>query len=277
VKLTWDEDDPERSRITRKKLTQKEIEDGDFRNYIASSSDEEEADKSKTKNRDTLRALLLGGRNQLPEGWAQPDDAEDSDIDMEITFTPGLDTSTDNREETTLENYQRKQRERRKQRKEEKERRETTVQKHDDFFDVSDDGDASAYRKISPQASEAMPNNDEAEFCLEYDESRHFNMKDVMKAEKAEKRNIKNRRSKISAEEPQLQEHFRIDTSDDRFQALFEDHNYAIDPSNPQYVVTLLVWALMTDLLFQLQENGFHGCALGRTHKKAQCIEQPTF
>ena len=42
VKLTWDEDEPERTQVTRRALTRKEIEENDFRAYIASSSDSEE-------------------------------------------------------------------------------------------------------------------------------------------------------------------------------------------------------------------------------------------
>ena len=64
------------------------------------------------------RALLLGGNDdQLPEGWGK-DSKDDEDVDMEITFTPGLAESKAG-DETTLEKYQRKMKEKRKKRKEE--------------------------------------------------------------------------------------------------------------------------------------------------------------
>ncbi|KAF9226033.1 hypothetical protein BS17DRAFT_800883 [Gyrodon lividus] len=91
VKLTWDEDDAERNHFTRRPLTKKEIDEADFRAYIASTSSSSEGeseggsgkrektgkhrkrrDKGSRKGaeRDKLRALLLGGNDDdLPEGW----------------------------------------------------------------------------------------------------------------------------------------------------------------------------------------------------------------
>ena len=51
VKLTWDEDEPERALVTKRVLSRKEIEENDFRAYIASSSESESDD-------DTCRARL---------------------------------------------------------------------------------------------------------------------------------------------------------------------------------------------------------------------------
>ena len=39
MKLTWDEDDPERRQFTRRVLTKEDIENNNFRAYIASSSE----------------------------------------------------------------------------------------------------------------------------------------------------------------------------------------------------------------------------------------------
>ncbi|KAI0778273.1 hypothetical protein BD413DRAFT_465710 [Trametes elegans] len=131
VKLTWDEDEPERAQVTRRVLSKKEIEEDDFRAYIASSSDSESEDatggsKGKKKDakaveRERLRALLLGGgEDELPEGWGKGKGfSDDEDVDMEITFTPGLSAAKSDENETTLEKYQRKIKEKKKKRKEE--------------------------------------------------------------------------------------------------------------------------------------------------------------
>ncbi|VDB99638.1 unnamed protein product [Peniophora sp. CBMAI 1063] len=124
VKLTWDEDDPERNRVTRRTLTKKEVEEGDFRAFIASGSESEPESKAtrKAMGRDKLRELLLGGGGDaLPEGWGNSGfdgPGDDDDVDMEVTFMPALSEKKDE-EETTLEKYQRKMREKRKKRKEE--------------------------------------------------------------------------------------------------------------------------------------------------------------
>ncbi|KAM5536257.1 hypothetical protein V8D89_010156 [Ganoderma adspersum] len=136
VKLIWDEDEPDRAQVTRRVLSRKEIEENDFRTYIASSSSEESEpeaapaaskDKHKTKTkgakateREKLRALLLGGGDDaMPEGWGAGADEDRASVDMEVTFTPGLSAGTGDQDETTLEKYQRKMKEKKKKRKEE--------------------------------------------------------------------------------------------------------------------------------------------------------------
>ncbi|KZT72826.1 hypothetical protein DAEQUDRAFT_762639 [Daedalea quercina L-15889] len=133
VKLTWDEDDPERVQITRRVLSRKEIEENDFRAYLASSTSGSESEaeatpkgkgKSKDVEREKLRVLLLGGDDDaLPEGWGRGKDlpggnSDGGDVDMEITFTPGLSERKDSEDETTLEKYRRKMKEKKQKRKE---------------------------------------------------------------------------------------------------------------------------------------------------------------
>ena len=59
VKLKWDEDDPERTKVLRRALTKKEIEEDDYRAYIASDSEESAAEDD-------------------AEEWISEDDGEDS-------------------------------------------------------------------------------------------------------------------------------------------------------------------------------------------------------
>ena len=68
----------------------------------------------------------------------------------------------------------------------------------------------------------------------------HFDMKSIIKAEKTKgkSKKFKNKKRNKQGEEEELQEDFQIDVKDDRFKALHEDHTFAIDPSNPQYVLS---------------------------------------
>lgn len=294
VKLTWDEDDPERNQITRRALSKKEIEENDFRAYIANTSSESESDakgapkknkkkdkKEKKASRDKLRALLLEGNGDaMPEGWGGDDvDAnggDDDDVDMEITFTPGL-SATKEGEETTLERYQRKMREKRKKRKEEvkdkdkgkaegrpKGEGKKAKDVDDEFFEADSeddvveppvqveetlhkskgkgkksrhaggDEDEDEVKPVRKEATEeelallVASNNPDAE-------PKHFSLKSVIKAEKG-KKHRKGRKVKGKEDDGEAQEDFVVDVKDDRFKALFEDHHYAIDPTNPQYV-----------------------------------------
>lgn len=271
MKLTWDEDDPERHQVTRRQLTRQEIENSDFRAYIASSSseDEDEAEndgmaikprKDKDTSRQKLRALLLRGNDDgLPEGW--DNEMDDSNIDMEITFTPGLSEKKDEEDETTLEKYQRKVREKRKKRKEE--RKESTKPKDtnsdkgqlkgDEFFESGrsgedesdavseqDDNELKGKKKRRSQRRTPREESTAEELTLIASsqnfggqEQEHFDMKAVLKAEKRKGRNGKNK-NKMGVVEDELQENFQIDVNDDRFKVLHEDHQFAIDPTNPQ-------------------------------------------
>ena len=262
MKLTWDGDDPQRNQVTRRTLTRKEIEESDFKAYIANSSSESESDtedkpspskNDKKTSREKLRALLLGGNDEaIPEGWG--DDGAVDDVDMEITFTPGLSDKKNHEEETTLERYQRKMKEKKKKKKEVTSKRGEEGKKlEDDFFEqVSDedlldeDGDQSEGR---PRESRKTADSQRSEVTAEElallvasdnpnAEPKHFNIKSVIKAEKQKKRK-KGRKAKGDVEVNEIQEDFILDVKDERFRALHEDYQFALDPSNPQYVLNV--------------------------------------
>ncbi|KAI1788754.1 hypothetical protein LXA43DRAFT_924461 [Ganoderma leucocontextum] len=258
VKLTWDEDEPDRAQVTRRVLSRKEIEENDFRAYIASSSSEESEPedapaaskgKSEAKTKDTkaaerekLRALLLGGGDDaMPEGWGTgPGGEDEGGVDMEITFTPGLSVGKGDKDETTLEKYQRKMKEKKKKRKEEiLERRQEPDQERtegksakkaldDDFF--GGDSDEESAEEVEDEAprvktgagkdkkgkGKGKPDDDEdrpvrvestaEELALlaasdnPNDEVTHFDMKAVLRAEKRGGKKKKGKKGKKGAD-----------------------------------------------------------------------------
>ncbi|KAI6116084.1 hypothetical protein F5141DRAFT_1101024 [Pisolithus sp. B1] len=214
VKLTWDEEDPERSRLTRCALSRKDIEDADFRAYIASSSesadehDDSDGKVSKKGEKERLRALLLrGNQDGLPEGWedaqeAGKDGEAGSDVDMEITFTPGLSTAKGLEDQTTLERYEEKVREKRRRKKEARK------------------------AAVAEDTAEADPHTE------------------GVKPKTKKKRRSAN---KGHEDDSEAEEDFSIDVKDDRFKALHEDHQFAIDPSNPQFKKTQGMMALLEE------------------------------
>jgi hypothetical protein len=68
---------------------------------------------------------------------------------------------------------------------------------------------------------------------------RHFDMREVEKAEKEARRKGKNKgkKSKKSTEDAAKDE-FKVEAEDPRFKALFDSHEYAIDPTNPRFKST---------------------------------------
>ncbi|KAH7394928.1 hypothetical protein DE146DRAFT_615272 [Phaeosphaeria sp. MPI-PUGE-AT-0046c] len=71
---------------------------------------------------------------------------------------------------------------------------------------------------------------------------RHFDMKEIAKAEKAKK---KGKKAKNTA--PVVEDNFQINTTDPRFAKLYESHEFAIDPTNPKFKDTTGMKALLEE------------------------------
>ncbi|KAM0346726.1 hypothetical protein ACHAPU_005441 [Fusarium lateritium] len=67
----------------------------------------------------------------------------------------------------------------------------------------------------------------------------HFDMNEILRLEKAKRKKGKAKKKALAKESRGgLQEEFDMDVGDDRFKAVFESHEYAIDPSNPKFKAT---------------------------------------
>ncbi|KAL2141429.1 hypothetical protein VTI28DRAFT_2429 [Corynascus sepedonium] len=191
--------------------------------------------------------------------------------EMEITFTPALSEKPkkDEAEETTIEKYKRKERERKERKRamalakregiEPDAVQEQQVEEDgedlgfDDPFFTSEPvkPSKSAMRKEERLKKRAAREKEEAENAaqkaqlelLMADENGgsthldHFDMKEITRAEKL--KNKKKKKGKKGVEDNGgLQEDFNLDVEDSRFKAVFENHEFAIDPSNPKYKAT---------------------------------------
>ncbi|KAF9926136.1 pre-rRNA-processing protein esf1 [Linnemannia zychae] len=129
VKLTWDEDDADRIKVTRQNFSKHDLEDMDFKAYLASSDEEDSEDEDDIEAaRRKYRALLSGGNKDSDDSDADSDN--DKNQEMEITFAPGLSEAAAEmleakkqrdqpvKEETSIEAYKRKEKERRQRKKE---------------------------------------------------------------------------------------------------------------------------------------------------------------
>jgi hypothetical protein len=89
--------------------------------------------------------------------------------------------------------------------------------------------------------AEAASRRAELELLMADDEAngegvRHFDMREIEKAEKEARRKGKNKgkKTKKTAEEG-VKDDFKVQAEDPRFKALFDSHEYAIDPTNPRF------------------------------------------
>ncbi|KAJ2060863.1 pre-rRNA-processing protein esf1 [Coemansia sp. S146] len=275
VKLTWDADEPTRMKMTRRAFTQDEIDTMDFGNLLASSSGESSSDEEDLAKK---RALLLSGGND------DSDSEDESDMgEMEITFTPGLSdaaaTRLENKKraeeeaqrasENTIERFRRLKKERREKWKESK--KGPSKSKNEDdlisdneidsrtagdkFFTYSDDDlkpvgakkgtkkDVRESKTERKQRHEAEAKQ-RAELELLVDGGagpKHFDMSEIVKAEKVKKGRKGKRVEKV------VEDDFKLNTSDPRFGALFESHNFAIDPNNPNFKKTKAMKDLLSE------------------------------
>ncbi|KAJ1339964.1 hypothetical protein BSLG_005399 [Batrachochytrium salamandrivorans] len=189
VKLTWDTEDTERIRVTRRKFTKDDLKDMDFKAYIASSSDDED-DLGDGEDADALRAkyqALLKG-DSMNDAFGRKDHDEDEGQEMEITFASGLSEKAAGRlerkrkrmyvylshkDETVFESYLRKRKEKRKAKKG---ANATKVASEDD---TSSDEDGLAGHQDDPFFQEDF--GPEFEKHENQSQSRHFDMKAVIR------------------------------------------------------------------------------------------------
>ncbi|KAL2164874.1 hypothetical protein VTH06DRAFT_170 [Thermothelomyces fergusii] len=192
--------------------------------------------------------------------------------EMQITFTPALSEKPkkDEAEETTIEKYKRKEKERREKRrakalakkegidpdavpKQQAEEPEEDLGFDDPFFTAEPvKPSKSALRKEERLKKRAAREKEEAENAaqkaqlelLMADENGggahldHFDMKEIERAEKLKGKKKKKKGKKAAEDRGGLQEDFKMDVEDSRFKAVFENHEFAIDPSNPKFKAT---------------------------------------
>ncbi|KAL0349478.1 UNVERIFIED_CONTAM: Pre-rRNA-processing protein esf1 [Sesamum radiatum] len=111
IHLTWDEDEPQRAKMFKRKLNDEQLAQLELKEILASDESETDDDKKPDK----YRALLPLG------GGSDEDHEEDSLQDMEVTFNSGLEDISkrilekkDKKSETVWEAYLRKRKEKRK-------------------------------------------------------------------------------------------------------------------------------------------------------------------
>ncbi|KAI0533609.1 hypothetical protein GGR58DRAFT_100812 [Xylaria digitata] len=193
--------------------------------------------------------------------------------DMQVTFTPALmgdEKKEPEGEETTVEKYIRKERERKARKKEkavskrnggETEDQDEPAEPEEDLgFDdpffttdepvkVSKSAERKEERRRRREEKEAAAVENAAQKAqlekIMADDSKnqaehldHFNMDEITRAEKKKSKKGKKKGKSQVEDHGGLQEGFDMDVNDNRFKAVFENHEFAIDPTNPKFKST---------------------------------------
>ncbi|ANB12825.1 Esf1p [Sugiyamaella lignohabitans] len=266
VKLTWDETPSERLQLASKAFSQKEIDDMDFKAYLASDSeDEEEAGEDA---REKYLSLLGPMANKLNGKDGKDSDGED-DVDMEITFTPGLDEAgkaqEEEKEETTIEKYRRKEKERRKKR----------MEKFKESKHADDDEEA----VTKPDIKQTNKKNKKG---AKVDDKKAAEMElllmddnlDNLQAKKSDQidRNVKKSKKSKKLQEAEAAE-TGFDMQDERFKDLFENPDYAIDTTVPQFKKTDGMEKVMSERRKRSQNTGNGSASKSSSKRKVDSVD----
>jgi hypothetical protein len=130
--------------------------------------------------------------------------------------------------------------------------------------------------------AEAASRRAELELLMADDEAngegvRHFDMREIEKAEKEARRKSKNKgkKTKKTAEDA-VRDDFKVQAEDPRFKALFDSHEYAIDPTNPRFKSTEGMKSLLEEgrkkrkMEDREAGDGEEGVAVAKKNKKGK-------
>eukprot|EP01026_Neomeris_dumetosa_P071883 TRINITY_DN7289_c0_g1_i4.p1 TRINITY_DN7289_c0_g1~~TRINITY_DN7289_c0_g1_i4.p1 ORF type:complete len:706 (-),score=143.81 TRINITY_DN7289_c0_g1_i4:247-2364(-) len=272
--LSWDKDCDVRKNALKfnKKSSKTDMEFDDFKAYLASSSSEGEEEAVKRVH---FKNLLLDQDGKKQEGWdtrfgaktwgMQNDD--EGEIDMEVKFIPTLESVNLKANDKTRENVASKGLPIWQQRQQRLNQRNLYLRKQGKYVDEENDdqldedvynrshnfetGEFFGDRSDDDQGSEDEENGNvskrqskkkkrkkeidpELELLTMDDnkliEAVRKGNQDVVKADKEQR---KKKRKKASSEDEA--ETMEFDASDARFQSLFNNPEFGVDPSDPKY------------------------------------------
>ncbi|XP_053236562.1 ESF1 homolog [Podarcis raffonei] len=296
VDITWDETDHERVTSLSRTFKKDELLDMDFQAYLASSSEEEEeeqqdfgvkhttdSDKHKQHSKDDEEQIAKY-RELLRSIQEKEKKHQETDMEMEIKWVPGLKESAEemvrNKLEgkdalTPWEQFLDKKKEKRKLKKKQKAAADETltedecpsdVDLNDPYF-AEELGKAGSNKK-SKKEENAQENEDDmekhkAEMALlvmddEEDERRHFNYDKIV-----EQQNLSKKKKKLLVKKKELlTDDFQVNVADARFQAMYTSHLFNLDPSDPNFKKTKAVEKILEEKA-RRREQGFAEAAGG--------------
>ncbi|MBN3309227.1 ESF1 protein, partial [Amia calva] len=285
VELTWDETDHERVTTLNRKFKKDELLEMDFKAYLASSSEEEEEDEEEEaeqvedkKEKESLKghkneAQQIAKYRELLKSIQDKDKKQqDKDMEMEITWVPGLKETAEQMVKkkmegkdklTPWEEFLEKKKDKKKQKKAQGKKAAAESDLSDDELppdvDLEDPyfaeelGESGTVLKNKSKSKkkklkgedrtseeEAEQEKQRAEMALlmeddDDDERKHFNYDKIVEQQNLSKK----KKKKLEKKNELLEEdHFQVDVKDPRFQAVYTSHLYNLDPSDPGFKKT---------------------------------------
>lgn len=253
VALTWDADDADRIRVTRRGASSSKFDakEADLRAYLASNSGEDSSDGEAERVAQRYRALLLDPNNEQGDVFGRKGAGGDGQQDLQITFasalrdTKDLDLASDGdvdkeatfaapaesqdsdeaagRDPETLTPYEKYM-----------ERRKAKRVSHKQAAKAKQDAAKAAKKKHRLSGEESRLAELERERLSLLLDERAFDDEDATRASSKSKRHRQGR-----AETDELKATTKadpaFDVADPRFAAIYEEPSFALDPSHPSF------------------------------------------
>lgn len=217
VKLTWDQDDPDRKRLTRVNLSRDVIEEADLRAYLASDSEDDIAAEEARSKEDKIakyRALLLN--NGKEDVFGRRSHQENDQLD--ITFTSGIMQQVSESEDEGL--------------KQDFDEERVAVFDAEGNLVEQVTGDKEIKKSDKKEKKSSSGSKKSEKFVLEKDWSKQSHGK-------------KMRRKREADDEEKAD--FKVDLQDDRFKAVFDEPAFAIDPTASNFKRTKNMDAIIAE------------------------------
>merc|ERR1712226_165105 len=219
--LTWESDDRKRKEVLKKRVIDEETLD-DYNAFLASSSSEDESENEEPNNAEEKlakrRALLLGDvdtnippsdQNSKTKSLSKQAEANEKSITIQLsqeeTAKLKNEKSDDNSDSESLD--------------------ESDSANSDDEVDIKRDQTKSQAQAEKPSDLSLLLAD------VEDSDRKHFDYNKIIKNEKMSDKSRKRKNVKEI-------DSFHVDTNDSRFTALFENPEFAIDPSDPKFKAT---------------------------------------
>lgn len=265
VNLTWEETDPERLKLAEKAFDPEQLDKLNLRSLVASDSDESSDNDEKT---DKYKALLDGALKSDPSNvesvFNRKNFMEEEEPGMEIQWeSSGGDKAEKTRKKTEVtpfQNYLEKRKEKRKERKAEIKRRIAEAKRARNGEKPESDSEIVADPTGTDNSSlELLISEDKLENLAE-EKKRHFNLKKLMREEK-EKKKLKKKggtrnHASNDSEQTNKQDEFQVNLEDKRFSALYSNHLFNIDPTDPNFKKTAGMERIKTEKVRRAKKHG---------------------
>nr|XP_056712491.1 ESF1 homolog [Euleptes europaea] len=295
VDITWDETDHERVTSLSRTFKKDELLDMDFQAYLASSSEDEE--KEQKEDGVVITADLDGHKHHQKDDEEQiakyrellqsiqekEKKHQETDMEMEIKWVPGLKETAEemvrNKLEgkdtpTPWEQFLEKKKEKRKMKKKKQKAAAeeiltddvcpSDVDLNDPFFaeEIAKPGLNKKSKKSKREEEDAQEKEavekHKAEMALlmmdeeeEADGRRHFNYDKIV-----HQQNLSKKKKKLLMKKKELlTDDFQVNVADARFQAMYTSHLFNLDPSDPNFKKTKAVEKMLEEKARRRQQG----------------------